>query len=86
MQFYDDKTPRKFIVYLHANNLYGWTMSKYYPYSEFKWLNQKEIDKFDVNLIGENSYAEYISKFDSKYLDELHKLHRLSIYSRKNWN
>ena len=30
-------------------------MSQYLPYSEFKGLNQKEIDRFDVNSIGENS-------------------------------
>ena len=27
MQFYDDKKPSKFIIYLDANNLYGWEMS-----------------------------------------------------------
>ena len=35
-------------------------MSKYLPYGEFKWLNQKEIDKFDVNLIVENSSDMYL--------------------------
>ena len=29
----------KYITYLDANNLYGWAMSQYLPYSEFKWLN-----------------------------------------------
>ena len=28
-------------------------MSQYLPYSEFKWLSQKEINKFDINLISE---------------------------------
>ena len=45
MQSYDVNKPSKFIMYLDANNLYGWVMSG------FKWLNQKEIDKFDVNSI-----------------------------------
>ena len=43
------------IMCLDANNLYGWVISQYLPYSKFKWFNQKEIDKFDVNLIGKNS-------------------------------
>ena len=30
-------------------------MSQYLPYGRCEWLNQKEIDKFDVNSIGENS-------------------------------
>ena len=29
------------------------------PYSGFRWLNQKEIDKFDVNSISENSSIGY---------------------------
>ena len=39
-------------------------MSEYLPYGRFKWLNQKEIDKFDVyvnvNSICESSLIEYI--------------------------
>ena len=37
-------------------------MSQHLPYGEFKWLNLKEIDKFDVNSVGENSFNEYISE------------------------
>ena len=55
MQSYDVNEPRKFIMYLDANNLYGWTMSQYLPYSGFKWLNQQEIHNLDVDSIGENS-------------------------------
>ena len=31
-----------------------WAVSQCLPYSEFKWLNQNEIDKFDVNSIEKN--------------------------------
>ena len=31
----------KYITYLDINNLYGWEMSQYLPYSGFKWLNKK---------------------------------------------
>ena len=55
MKSYNDKKPSKYIMYLDANNLYGWAMSQYLPYSGFKWLYQKEIDTFDVNSIGGNS-------------------------------
>ena len=63
------------IMYLDANNLYGWAMSQYLPYSKLKWLNQKEIDKFDVNLIGENSLDEYILEVDLEYPHELHEFY-----------
>ena len=29
-------------------------MSQYLPYSEFKWINKKEISGFCLNSIGEN--------------------------------
>ena len=72
---YDVNKPSKFIMYLDANNLYGWAMSQYLPYSEFKWLNEKEIDKFDVKSIGKNSPIGYILEVDLEYPDGLHKLH-----------
>ena len=55
MKSYDDSKPSKYMLYLDANNLYGWAMSRYLPYSEFKWLNKKIYDKFNVNSIGKNS-------------------------------
>ena len=30
-----------FIMYLDANNLYGWAMYQYLPYGGFKWLSKK---------------------------------------------
>ena len=75
MKCYDSSEESKYITYLYANNLYGWGMSQYLPESGFKWLNQKEIDGFDVNLIGENSPIDYILEVDLEYPDDLHELH-----------
>ena len=44
-------------------------MSKYFSHSELKWLNQKESDKFDVNLVSENNFYGYI------YPNELYELY-----------
>ena len=43
MKEYDCGEESKFLIYLDANNLYGWEISQYLPYGGFKWLNQKEI-------------------------------------------
>ena len=47
-------------------------MSQYLPNSGFKWLNQKDIDRFDVNSIAENNPIGYILEADLEYTDELH--------------
>ena len=75
IECYDSCKESKYITYLDANNLYGWAMSQYLPYSGFKWLNQKEIDRFDVNSIEENSSIGYVLEVDLKYPNELHDLH-----------
>ena len=64
-----------FIMYLNANNLYGWAMTQYLPYGGFKWLSKKEIDKFDLNLVKKNSSVGYILEVDLEYPSELHELH-----------
>ena len=50
-------------------------MNQYLPYGGFKWLNQNEIHKFDVNSVGENRSERYILEADLEYPDELHNLH-----------
>ena len=75
MKCYDSDKESKYIMYLDANNLYGYTMSQYLPYSEFKRLNKKEVNRFDVDSIGENSSIGYILEVDLEYPSELHELH-----------
>ena len=71
---YDNSEESKFIMYLDANNLYGWAMSQYLPYSEFEWLNKTEISRFCFSSISENSFVGYILEYDLEYPDELHNL------------
>ena len=47
MKCYDNGKERKYIMYLDANNLYGYAISQYLPYNEFKWF-KKDINRFDV--------------------------------------
>ena len=66
MKSYNDNNPSKYITYWDVNNLYGWVISQYFPYSGFKWSNQKEINGFDVNSVSENSSHGYILEVDLK--------------------
>ena len=44
LKFYDPKQESKHIIYLDANNLYAYAMSKFLPTSVFKQINPKEFD------------------------------------------
>ena len=46
MNDYDQEKPSTFITYLDINNSYGWTISKYLPYGEFRWV--ENVDGFDT--------------------------------------
>ena len=70
MKFYDNNKESKYITYLDASNLYGLAISEYLPYNGFKRLNQKEIDRFDIDSIEVNSSIGYILEVDLEYSSE----------------
>ena len=63
------------IMYWVANSLYGWAMIQPLPVSDFKFLSEKKINRFDLDSISENSSTGYILECDLKYCKELHDLH-----------
>ena len=75
MKCYDNSKESKYITYLDANNLYGWAMSRFLPYSGFKLLNQKLVSDLCIKSTEENSSIDYILEVDLEYPSELHKLH-----------
>ena len=75
MKCYEQYKGSQYITYHDPTSLYGWPMSQCLPYSGFKWLNQKETDKFCLNAINENSSGGYILEVDLEYSDKLHELH-----------
>ena len=75
MKEYDEKTSSKYIVYLDANNLYGWAMSQYLPTGGFRWMTQQQIDKIDLAKYKEDSEKGLILEVDLEYPEELHDLH-----------
>ena len=75
MKNYDEKVPSKYIMYLDANNLYGWAMSQYLPTGGFEWLSPKQIEKINLGKYTENSNKGMILEVDLEYPQELHDLH-----------
>ena len=64
---YDSSKPSKYIIYLDANNLYGWAMSKPLATHGFKWMNEEQLENwscFSGNL-----------EVDLEYPKSLHDLH-----------
>ena len=39
MKNFDERTSSMYVMYLDANNLYGWAVSQYLPTGGFKWWN-----------------------------------------------
>ena len=75
MKDYKENKPSKYIMYLDANNLYGWAMSQYLPTGGFRWLNQKQINNLNLNKYNDESKKGLILEVDLKYPEHLHDLH-----------
>ena len=75
MKEYDEKAPSKYIMYLDANNLYGWAMSQYLLTGNFKWMTDKEISKIDLGKYKKDGKKGLILEVDLEYPRELHDMH-----------
>ena len=65
-----------YILYIDANNLYGWAMSQKSPVNGFKWVkNFTKIDEYFIKSYDEDSDKGYILKVDVGYPKNLHDLH-----------
>ena len=72
MKNFNPKEASKYIMYLDANNLYGWAMSQYLPTGGFKWLTEEEVD---LSKFNDESEKGLILEVDLEYPEELHNLH-----------
>ena len=74
LQDYDPSRPNKYIMYLDANNLYGWAMSKPLPKRDFKWKHVMPTEE-DIIKKKENAKNGWILEVDLEYPKELHEEH-----------
>ena len=70
MKRYNEKAPSKYIMYLSANNLYGWEMSQYLPTGNFRWMTGKEINKIDLGKYKADGKKGLILEVDLQYPQE----------------
>ena len=68
MKNYDPDKPSRYIMYLDANNLYGWAMSKPLPYRNFQWVRSDCV-------IPKKKGIGHIYEVDLEYPKVLHDLH-----------
>ncbi|KAK3103044.1 hypothetical protein FSP39_016008 [Pinctada imbricata] len=72
---YDADKDISSLIYLDANNLYGWGMSQPLPTNDFDWLNKEDIKAFDVSSISSTGDIGYILEVDLEYPEHLHDHH-----------
>ena len=76
MKDYDKTKLSKFLMYLDANNLYGWAMSQKLPVHSFKWMSNKELENiFNNQIVQVWEKTPCILEVDLEYPEELHDLH-----------
>ena len=73
MKNFDEKQTSRFLVYLDANNLYGWAMSQPLPVGKFAWTSEEELKNWK-NFV-ETEGRGCILEVDLIYPEELHDSH-----------
>ena len=66
---------QKYILYLDANNLYGYAMSQYLPVGGYKW-NTELWDENKIMRLKDEDDIGYIFQVDLIYPTELHDKHK----------
>ena len=79
MKNYDKDIISSYLMYLDANNLYGWAMSQKLPVNGFKWVEKSRLSRFNEIFIknyDENSDKGYFLEVDIDYPKKLFDLHK----------
>ena len=76
MKNYDKNKESSLLMYLDANNLYGWAMSQKLPVNRLKWkTNTSRCDEDFIKNYEEDSKKGYVFEVDVAYPKYLHDLH-----------
>ena len=69
---YDPSKPNKYIMYLDANNLYGWAMTKPLPIRDFEWKKEMPTEE-QIMKKKKDAKCGWILEVDLEYPADLHK-------------
>ena len=72
---YDQQKSNSHILYLDANNLYGWVMSRPLPTGGFRWVEDCDPLAKTITEHPADSPQGYIAEADLEYPEELHRVH-----------
>ena len=72
MKDYNPDQESSYIMYLDANNLYGWAMSQPLPTDGFKWIKPENVKLKNYN---KDSKKGILLEVDLDYPKELHNIH-----------
>ena len=72
---YDPEKPSSHILYLDANNLYGWAMSRYPPTGGFRWVDDSQQLLKTIAEQPADGPEGFILVVDLEYPEDLHNAH-----------
>ena len=74
---YNPELPLNTIMYVDANNLYGWAMSLFLPTGGFEWVEVTDKDNWAEFIAKQGDEQEngYFLEVDLEYPEELHDFH-----------
>ena len=82
MKNYNKDVMSSYVMYVDANNLYGWAMSQKLPVNGFKWkkniyeCNSIQFNESFIRQYDENSDIGYFFEVDIDYLEKLCNPHK----------
>ena len=74
-EFFESEKPLSYLLYLDANNLYGYAMAQPMPFGEFQWVGKEELGEIDWLKQTRDQPWGYIVECDIDYPESLHDVH-----------
>ena len=78
MKNYNPKVESSYLIYLDANNLYGWAMSQSLPTGDFRWIPSEDFEDpedFILENYTNDTRKGVVLEVDLEYPEQLHDLH-----------